>query len=51
VALATIKTGRPFSLLPAKIAAFQMVMFGNVVMEPAKIAYLFDGHESREKLK
>ena len=35
---------------PAKFAAFQMVMFGNVVIKPAKIAYLFDGHGSREKL-
>ncbi|HXQ33300.1 MAG TPA: hypothetical protein VN843_04685, partial [Anaerolineales bacterium] len=36
---------------PAKIAAFQTVMFGNVIMEPAKIAYLFCGHGSGEKLK
>jgi hypothetical protein len=41
-----------FSLSPpAKIAAFQMVMFGKVVIRPAKIAYLFDGHGSTEKLK
>jgi hypothetical protein len=36
--------------LPAKIAALQMARFANAVIEPAKIAYFFDGRGPGKKL-